>query len=91
MTRARESAYLRNVEDIRPLFKRAKFVAYVVGITTVAGMFIANRVTHGAVETDETLAFALTALITTFMGGQSLVDFGTRKVAKGLKAPEVTP
>ena len=76
------------MEDARPLLKRAKFVAFVLAIFAVVSMFVLNRLTHGDVQTDEALAFALTATIGMFFPSQAAVDWKGRSLTRGVSVPK---
>lgn len=71
------------MEDLRPLLKRAKFVAFVLAIVAIVALFLANRLTHGDVQTDEALAFALTATIGMYFPSQAAVDWKGRSLTRG--------
>lgn len=83
------------MEDLRPLLKRAKFVAFVLAIVAIVSLFITNRLTHGDVQTDEALAFALTATIGMYFPSQAAVDWKgrslTRRPAVAKPPAEETP
>jgi hypothetical protein len=68
------------MEERRPLFKRAKFVAMVIAAGLLAGSYVANALAPGAVEAG--VQSILSTAIAGFFVAQGYVD-GARAKASG--------
>lgn len=80
--------------DGRPLWQRAKWSVTVLGLVTLAALFILNRLSGGAADVDRDLVLALGALLSLYLGAEGAADWRlkpalAKRPAESLPKPEV--